>query len=38
MIMRTELLPEVRLADLLDESQQLGNIVGQSIVTAKSRK
>jgi four helix bundle protein len=38
MIIKTELLPQARLADLLDESIQLSNIVGQSVVTAKSNK
>jgi four helix bundle protein len=31
------LLPETRIAPLLDESQQLANILGRSIVTAKSK-
>jgi len=32
------LLPEKRIAPLLDESRQLARILGRSIVTAKSRK
>lgn len=35
MAMLTELLPEARLADLLDECQQLSRVVGKSIVTTK---
>src|SRR5438874_3083060 len=34
-IIRAELLPEARMAGLLDESNQLCNIIGQSTVTAK---
>ena len=34
-IIRADLLPESRMAGLLDESNQLCNIVGQSTVTAK---
>jgi four helix bundle protein len=34
-IIRTELLPKAKLADLLQESTELCNILGQSIVTAK---
>ncbi len=35
LIIRSELLPQERLAGLLDECTQLCNILGQSIVTAK---
>lgn len=38
LIRKSELLPESRLADLLDEAQQLCNIIAKSIVTAKSKK
>src|SRR5256885_17253767 len=38
LIIKTEMLPEHRMNELLDECNQLCNIVGQSIVTAKSRK
>ena len=36
LIQKSELLPNERVADLLDESNQLCNIVAASIVTAKS--
>jgi four helix bundle protein len=36
MIVRGNLLPEHRVADLLDECGQLANILGQSVVTAKA--
>lgn len=36
LIIKAGLLPENRMADLLDESNQLCNIIAQSIVTAKS--
>ena len=36
LIARAELLPKTRLATLMDESEQLANILGKSIVTAKS--
>ena len=38
MIIKMELLPEQRLGILLDECTQLCNIIGQSLVTAKSSK
>ena len=37
LIIRAELLPEARMADLLDEGTQLCNIIAQSIVTAKDK-
>ena len=36
LILKAELLPEPRMSSLLDEVQQLCNIVGKSIITAKS--
>ncbi len=38
LIIRTELLPEHRMGELLDECDQLCNIIAQSIVTAKKNK
>ena len=38
LIIKAELLPGQRLAELLDECRQLGNIIGQSVVTAKGNK
>ena len=38
LIIRAELLPEVRLAPLLDESDQLISIIVKSIATAKARQ
>lgn len=38
LIIKTEMLSEHLLGDLLDECNQLCNIVGQSIVTAKGNK
>src|SRR5437868_13852479 len=38
LIILTELLPGARLADLLDEAEQLCKIFGQSTVTAKGLK
>ena len=35
LILKAELLPESRLLGLLDEANQLCNIVGQSVVTAR---
>jgi len=35
LIVLTELLPEQRLSELQDEAEQLCNIFGQSVVTAK---
>jgi len=35
LITKTELIPETKLTSLLDECNQLCNILGQSIVTAK---
>ena len=37
-IVRAELLPEHRLAELLDEGEQLSKIVAQSILTAKKNR
>jgi four helix bundle protein len=37
LIIKSELLPKQRLSVLLDESEQLCNIVGKSIVTTKRR-
>lgn len=37
LIVKGELLPEKRMADLLDESTQLCNIIAQSIVTARGK-
>jgi len=36
LIIKAELLPEARMGEILDECLQLCNIVGKSIVTAKS--
>ena len=38
LIIKTEMLPEHRISELLDECNQLCNIIGQSIVTAKQNK
>ena len=38
LIIKTELLPEYRLGELLDDATQLCNILAQSIVTAKANK
>jgi len=38
LIVKAELLPESRMVPLLDEAQQLCNIVGKSIVTAKANQ
>jgi four helix bundle protein len=38
LIIKTESLPEERLADLLDECCQLCNILAQSVVTAKAHR
>ena len=38
LIIKTEMLAEQRLGELLDECNQLSNIIGQSIVTAKEKK
>jgi four helix bundle protein len=38
LIIKTEMLPEHRLGELLDECNQLCNIIAQSIVTAKESK
>lgn len=37
-IIKAELLPEPRMADLLDECTQLCKIIAQSIVTAKGKR
>ena len=36
-IVRSKLLPNHKLADLLDEVEQLGRIIARSLVTAKQR-
>jgi four helix bundle protein len=36
LILKSELLPPANVAPVLDEAVQLGNIIGQSIVTAKN--
>jgi len=38
LIIKTEMLTEHRMSELLDESSQLCNIIGQSILTAKQQK
>ena len=38
LITKSELLPGKRVAPLLDECEQLGKIIGQSLVTAKSSR
>ena len=38
LIIKTEMLPEHRMGELLDECNQLCNIIGQSIVTTKNKK
>ena len=38
LIIKTEMLTEHRMSELLDESNQLCNIIGQSIVTAKENR
>jgi four helix bundle protein len=38
LIVKADLLPETRMAPILDEAQQLCNIVGKSIVTAKANQ
>ena len=35
LVIKSELLPSHRVEDLLDECEQLGNIVGKSLLTAK---
>jgi len=37
LILKLELLPEHRLKDLFDECNQLCNILGQSVATARSK-
>jgi four helix bundle protein len=37
LILKAELLPEARVSGILDESRQLCNIFGQSLVTAKQK-
>jgi four helix bundle protein len=37
LIIRAALLPEAKVQNLLDESNQLCSIIGQSVVTAKKR-
>jgi hypothetical protein len=38
LVIRTELLPEQRMGELYEESDQLCNIIAQSIVTAKENR
>ena len=38
LIIKTEMLPEYRMGELLDECNQLSNIIGQSVVTAKKNR
>src|SRR6516162_5850716 len=38
LIVKTELLPLPRLTELIDECEQLNNIVGRSLITAKSNR
>ena len=38
LIIKTEMLPEHRLGEVLDECNQLCNIIAQSIVTAKENR
>jgi four helix bundle protein len=38
LIIKAELLPQQRMADLLEECEELGNIIGQSVVTAKANR
>lgn len=38
LIIKTEMLPEHKMGELLDECNQLCNIIGQSVVTAKKIK
>ena len=38
LIIKTEMLPEQRMGELLDERIQLCNIIAQSIVTAKENR
>jgi four helix bundle protein len=37
-IIRSELLPEARLGELRDECEQLCNIIGSSVATAKGKR
>jgi four helix bundle protein len=38
LIVKTELLPLPRLTEVIDECEQLNNIIGRSLVTAKSNR
>ena len=38
LIIKSELLPDAKMANLLDECTQLCNIIGQSVVTAKENR
>ncbi len=38
LIIKADLLPEHRMGELLDECEQLSNIIGRSIVTARENK
>ena len=38
LIVKTELLPLPRLTEVIDECEQLNNIAGRSLITAKSNR
>ncbi len=38
LIIKTDMLPEHRMGELLDECNQLCNIIGRSVVTTKEKK
>ena len=38
LIIKTELLPDAKVANLLDECTQFCNIIGQSVLTAKENR
>ena len=38
LIIQADLLPEQRMSELLDEANQLCNIIGKSVVTAKANQ
>lgn len=37
LIVKTDLLPDAKMANLLDECTQLSKIIAQSVVTAKTK-
>lgn len=37
-IVKSQMLPDYKMADLIDEVQQLGKIIGRSLVTAKRNR